>query len=67
MNNELSKRERDALGLEYRWVERKKVPGEVPARNRTPQEWAPLKDLTWPPVRSRAGDAAALPRKGMQT
>lgn len=68
MKNALSKRDRDALGSEYRGYARQApVPGEALARTMPHQPWVPMPDLRWQPRRPGADDAMAVPHRGLPT
>ena len=62
----LSARARTALGVEYRWKPREKMPGEVPPRTIAFQPWEPLPELVWN-VREGAEKAQELPSVGLAT
>lgn len=62
-NIKLSKRARDALGVEYRYYAREKKPGEVPPRTIAFKPWEPMPELRWH-VRESGVRALELPSRG---
>ena len=62
----LSKRARDALGLEYRYSRRERHPDEAPPRNYVPPEWDPRHhDIVAHVARPGALDALQIKSRGM--
>ena len=66
MNNALSKRARDALGLEYRYARRERLQNEAPPRTFVPAKWEPLHpDLVAHVVRPGANDHQHIKSRGI--
>lgn len=65
-NHALSKRARDALGLEYRYSRRERLPNEAPPRTFTPRKWEPRHpDIVAHVARPGALDALQIKSRGM--
>ena len=65
-NHALSKRARDALGLEYRYSRRERLPNEAPPRNYVPPKWEPRHpDIVAHVARPGALDALQIKSRGM--
>ena len=65
-NHALSKRARDALGLEYRYSRRERHPDEAPPRNYVPPKWDTRHhDIVAHVARPGALDALQIKSRGM--
>jgi hypothetical protein len=66
MNHALSKRARDALGPEYRYARRERLPNEAPPRTFVPAKWdASHPDLVCRVTRQGAEKANAIKSRGI--